>query len=394
MGKLAPGIGSTLESFSNTKTRAAAKKRRSAAKNSISSVMLAKSISATKTIQRTFRTRYLAHLGLVGAAAFLVIGNNPDRAHSVSVRIMSAQAGIGSSLDAAATANIAADMAGKNQLMIKGEATKTASVKTSQVALLTSDDNSLAKRQVVSTAGNATRDISNYTVENGDTISGVASKFNITSATVKWANNLDDADMIKPGQILTILPVTGLLYTVAAGDTPESLAATYGANAAQVLSFNNAEIKGLTTGMKIIVPDGIKPDAPKPTLLARNLGAASAGRVAGAATNAPQLTQYSLGGNSYAMGYCTYYVAGRRSIPSNWGNANAWYYNAQASGFSVGSTPVPGAVAWTGAGYFGHVAYVESVSGGMVTVSEMNFNGGWNRVSSRTVSAGSFRYIY
>jgi len=77
-----------------------------------------------------------------------------------------------------------------------------------------------------------------------------------------------------------------------------------------------------------------------------------------------------------------------------WWNANAWYYNAQASGFSVGSQPVPGAIAWTGAGYYGHVAYVESVSGGMVTVSEMNYNGNWNRVTSRTVSASSFRYIY
>jgi surface antigen len=117
--------------------------------------------------------------------------------------------------------------------------------------------------------------------------------------------------------------------------------------------------------------------------------------VAGASTGtAPALTRYAFSGNGYAYGYCTYYVASPPQHPGNWGNANAWYYNAQASGFSVGSAPVPGAIAWTGAGYYGHVAYVESVSGGMVTVSEMNFNGGWNRVSSRTVPASSFRYIY
>lgn len=394
MGQLAPGIGSTPESFSNTNTPVAAKKRRSARKTSISSIVFANSVSATKVARNTYRPRYLAHIGLIGAAAFLVIGNNPDRAHSVSVRLMSAQAGIGSTLDAAATASIAADMAGKNQLMIEGEATKTATTKTSQVALLTADDNSLAKRQVVSTAGNATRDISSYAVENGDTLSAVASKFNITSSTLRWANNLDDANMIKPGQVLTILPVSGLMYTVAAGDTPESIAAAYGANAAQVLSFNNAEVKGLSAGMKIIVPDGVKQDAPKPAIIARSAASTTQDRVAGASTAAPQLTHFAFSGNGYALGYCTYYVASRRSVPSNWGNANTWYYNAQASGFSVGSTPVPGAIAWTGAGYFGHVAYVESVSGGMVTVSEMNFNGGWNRVSSRTTSASSFRYIY
>jgi surface antigen/LysM repeat protein len=393
MGRFGSGVGSTSESFSNIKTPAAAKPRRTARKFEISQTLVKNSMAASKVLSRAYRPRYLAHIGLLGAAALLVLGNNPDRAHSVSVRLMSADAGIGSTLDSAATANIAADMAGKNELMIQGEAAKTATTKTQQVALLSADDTSLAKRQVVSTAGNATRDISTYAVQSGDTLSGVANKFNITSSTLKWANNLDDADMIKPGQVLTILPVSGLLYTVGAGDTADSIAGAFSANAAQILSFNNAEVKGLSAGMKIIVPDGVKYEAPKATPVAAP--ASNFGRVAGASGGAaPQLTHFGFSGNGYSYGYCTYYVASRRSVPSNWGNANAWYYNAQASGFSVGSTPVPGAIAWSGAGYFGHVAYVESVNGGMVTVSEMNFNGGWNRVSSRTVSAGSFRYIF
>jgi surface antigen len=71
-----------------------------------------------------------------------------------------------------------------------------------------------------------------------------------------------------------------------------------------------------------------------------------------------------------------------------------WYYNAQASGFRVGSVPVVGAIAWTPAGYYGHVAIVDGVSGGMVTISEMNGPAGWGRVDTRTVSASDFRYIY
>jgi surface antigen len=392
MGQIQAGIGDTPESFSNIKTPVAAKNRRTANKFEISGTFVKKSLAASKVLKHAYRPRYLAHIGLISVAAFLVMGNNPDRAHSVSVRLMSSQAGMGSTLDPAATASIAADIAGKSQLMIQDEASKTATTKSSQVALLTSDDNALAKRQVISTAGNATRDIASYAVQPGDTLSGVASKFNITSSTLKWANNLDDADMIKPGEVLTILPVSGLLYTVSAGDTPASIAAAYSANAAQILSFNNAEVKGLTPGMKIIVPDGIKQEAPKPIAAP----AATYGRVAGAATTAytPSITRYAFSGNGYSAGYCTYYVASRRGVPGNWGNANAWYYNAQASGFSVGSVPVPGAIAWTGAGYYGHVAYVESVSGNMVTVSEMNYNGNWNRVTSRTVSAGNFRYIY
>lgn len=96
-------------------------------------------------------------------------------------------------------------------------------------------------------------------------------------------------------------------------------------------------------------------------------------------------------GNGYSYGYCTYHVKNRRpGIPNNWGNASNWLYAARASGYSTGSVPAAGAIAWSG----GHVAYVESISGGQVTVSEMNWNGNWNRVTYRTTSSGSFTYIY
>jgi N-acetylmuramoyl-L-alanine amidase len=385
---LSVSFGATAETFSNIKTPAAAI-RAAAPKFEISTSVSRGSRAAAGTLKAAYKTRYLAHIGLLAAAAFLVAGSNPDKAHSVSVRLMSAQAGIGGTLDEAAVASVAADMADKSQLLVASSASKTATTKSEQVALLTTDDDALAKRQVVSTAGNATRDITQYAVQPGDTLSGIAGKFDITTSTLKWANGLDDADMVKPGQSLTILPVSGLLYTVRDGDTADSLASAYQANAAQILSYNNAEVKGLTPCTKIIIPDGVKQEAPKPAPKASTYG-----QVAGATTSRPTLTRYYGGANGYSFGYCTYYVASRRSVPSNWGNANAWYYNAQASGFSVGSTPVPGAIAWTGAGYFGHVAYVEGVSGGMVTVSEMNYNGNWDRVTTRTVPAYNFKYIY
>jgi surface antigen len=318
--------------------------------------------------------------------------NDPTKAHAVAVRLMSVHSTMGSTLDPAAAASVSADMAATNSMLITSEASRTATKKNEQVALLSADDDALAKRQVVSTAGNATRDTQSYTVEAGDTLSGIAGKFGVTTGTIKWANSMDDADFVKPGQALTILPVSGLLYTITPGDTADSLASAYQANAAQILSYNNAEVKGLAVGSQIIIPDGVKQDAPKPVV--------STGRVAGASTSrsasasAPSLTRYAFSGNGYSHGYCTYYVASRRNVPGSWGNASTWYYNAQASGFGTGSAPAAGAIAWSGGGYYGHVAYVESVNGGMVTVSEMNYNGGWNRVSSRTVPAGTFRYIY
>ncbi len=378
-----PGVrqesGTGDVAFSNIKTPAESAKRRAAPKFEIA-----------KNLKQHYRHRYLAHLGIVGVLATLVVGNSTANTHAISVRLASSQAGYGAVLDDSTVASVSADIATANGMLISSEAAKTATTKSQQVALLTADSDALANRQVVSTAGNATRDISTYTVQPGDTLSGIASKFNITTSTVMWANNITDENSIAPGQSLTILPITGLLYTVQDGDTAASLASAYSANAAQILSYNNAEVGGLKPGASIIIPDGAKPQpvqvaAPAPT---------DSQLVAGATAGIPTLTQYAYSGNGYSFGYCTYYVATRRNIPSNWGNANQWYYNAQASGFSVGSKPVPGAIAWTGAGYYGHVAYVESVSGGMVTVSEMNYNGNWDRVTERTVSASSFSYIY
>lgn len=387
------GIGSPSESFSNIKTPRPVRRTSSAGQRSAYQNLSKTQAEAVRTVKGAYRPRFWAHLGFAAATLAIVVTNSPTYAHNLSVRLVSARAAATTELDAAATAKVAADMAVKSHLLVTNDASRTASVKSQQIALLTSDESTLAKRQVVTTAGNATRDISSYAVLPGDTLSGVASKFNITTSTIKWANDMDSVDTIAPGQSLTILPVSGLVYTVASGDTADSLAATYKANAAQIVSYNNAEVMGLEVGGKIIIPDGVKVEAPKPVV---QVAAASTGqgRIAGAATVTPRLTSYAGGGNSYAYGYCTFYVANRRSVPPMWGDARNWLYNAQSSGFSTGSVPVPGAIAWTGAGYYGHVAYVEAVSGNTVTVSEMNFNGAWNRVTSRTAPASSFRYIY
>ena len=101
-------------------------------------------------------------------------------------------------------------------------------------------------------------------------------------------------------------------------------------------------------------------------------------------------------GNSYAPGNCTWYVKQKRpDIGSFWGNANAWYYSAQADGFRVGSKPKIHAIGVTHEGWAGHVVFVEKVSldGSTVTISEMNYMGLYN-MNTRTVPASSFQYIY
>lgn len=101
--------------------------------------------------------------------------------------------------------------------------------------------------------------------------------------------------------------------------------------------------------------------------------------------------QYNPSG--YAYGHCTYYVAKRRPIPGNWGNARDWVVRAKAAGFSTGKNARVGAIAQTRDGVYGHVAYVEQIQDGKVYVSEYNYVG-WNRLSYRWAGENEFTYIY
>jgi surface antigen len=97
--------------------------------------------------------------------------------------------------------------------------------------------------------------------------------------------------------------------------------------------------------------------------------------------------------NHFTPGQCTWYVASKRSIP--WfGNANQWIAGAQQYGFPLGTTPRAGAVMVTAESGYGHVAYVEAVSGdGSWTVSEMNYQGPYV-VDRRTIRPGGVPLIY
>lgn len=108
-------------------------------------------------------------------------------------------------------------------------------------------------------------EIIEYEVQSGDTLSGIASKFDISTDTIKWANNLDDIHTIKPGQKLKILPVSGVAHMVKSGDTLASVAKKYSAEQQPILDFPFNDIPDdlkLKVGQVLIVPDGTPPQAP------------------------------------------------------------------------------------------------------------------------------------
>jgi LysM repeat protein len=102
--------------------------------------------------------------------------------------------------------------------------------------------------------------ISTYTVNPGDTISGVAHMFNVSVNTILWANNLTGKSILQPGQTLVILPISGINYTVRSGDTLKGIAKKYGGDHvdetyADILSYNDiSDVSQLKIGDTIIIP--------------------------------------------------------------------------------------------------------------------------------------------
>jgi len=229
------------------------------------------------------------------------------------------------------------------------------------------------------------QDVFLYSVQEGDTVSSIAVKYNINSNTIRWANGLDNVDMIHPGDQLFILPVSGVQIIVKGSDTVEGLAKRYGAKSDEIIAFNDLPANGeLREGEEIVIPDGVMPEAAGRAVA----GGAQTPSAAGANTARTfNKYYYSSGAHSFPWGWCTWYVASRRHVP--WGgNAGTWLYHAKAYGANIGRTPKPGAIMVSGESRWGHVGIVESVSGGSFTISEMNYKG-FGVVDRRTITTGS-----
>lgn len=110
-------------------------------------------------------------------------------------------------------------------------------------------------------------EIIEYEVKKGETVSQIAEKFNISLDTIKWTNDLADTNTVRPGDKLKILPVSGVSHTVKQGDTLESVAKYYSADAQSIVDFPFNDLPDdfkLKIGQVLIVPDGQPPQAKTP----------------------------------------------------------------------------------------------------------------------------------
>lgn len=97
--------------------------------------------------------------------------------------------------------------------------------------------------------------ITTYTVRSGDNLSKIAKMFGVDVGTIYWANDLKKGDLIKEGDTLVILPVTGVQYEIKKGDTIESIAKKFKGDIGEIISYNGIDGDGLVVGSTIIIPN-------------------------------------------------------------------------------------------------------------------------------------------
>ena len=300
-------------------------------------------------------------------------------------------------VNAVVASNIAASVATATNLSVAPSVTSLAISAQIESELPSSDDSSISKPQIIQVS-TASRNITNYTVAAGDTLDTISAKFGISKDTIKWANDLT-TDNLTVGKALDILPRNGIAYTVKAGDTVQSIAEKYKSDVSTITTYNDLEISGVTAGLKIVVPNGELPTDERPGYMVPVVYRSTA-----STSNAYAGYRAGSVGNRYAFGNCTWYAYERRAamgmaVGSFWGNGGSWGYSGAAAGYRVDKTPSYGAIL-VESGSPGHVAVVESVAAdGTVVVSEMNNSayGGFNIINNRTITAGQaalYTYVH
>mgnify|MGYP004527199363 CR=1 FL=1 len=98
-----------------------------------------------------------------------------------------------------------------------------------------------------------------YVVGRGDTLYGIAKKYNTSVQKLRELNNLN-TDVLQIGDVLTV-PTEGeespkecVIYTVKKGDSLYSIAKKYNSTVDQIKRYNNLTSNNLSIGQRITIP--------------------------------------------------------------------------------------------------------------------------------------------
>ena len=119
--------------------------------------------------------------------------------------------------------------------------------------------------------------LQHYTVRQGDTLTGIANRFGVSMMTVWWANHIGANETLKAGEDLVIPPVNGLVVTVQAGDTLDSLAAANKITVDEIVTMNELTDTNLIVGQVLVLPGAKGAPLPTPTPTPKTFGGGGGG---------------------------------------------------------------------------------------------------------------------
>jgi murein DD-endopeptidase MepM/ murein hydrolase activator NlpD len=103
-----------------------------------------------------------------------------------------------------------------------------------------------------------------YRVSRGDAMLSIAEDFSVETESILFANDEleDNPHNLKPGMELTIPPVDGIYYTWKDGDTFESVATKFDAEAEEIINFPGNDVDltnpAVEPGTRVMVPGGTR----------------------------------------------------------------------------------------------------------------------------------------
>jgi len=173
------------------------------------------------------------------------------------------------------------------------------------------DDGTLLKPVAVDTSvADGSALIRTYKVKAGDTLAGIAAKFDVSTMTLWWANKLKAKDALVRGQVLKIPPVSGLVVEVKATDTLASLAQAYHVPEDEILATNQLEDRHLVVGQVLVLPDAL--GAPivtkKPTTKAPTRSPSS-GHSSGSSGGSPVRTPRTYSGGNFLWPTTSHHIS-------------------------------------------------------------------------------------
>jgi murein DD-endopeptidase MepM/ murein hydrolase activator NlpD len=154
----------------------------------------------------------------------------------------------------AVPASVSASLAQSASAPVFGEVVKAAEAQVGRLA---------SPHTLIATRGRT--EVFTYTVQSGDTLFGIAERFNLKPETILWGNYFtlkDDPHLLRPDQVLNILPVDGTYHFVTEGNTVEQIARFYRVTPETIVTWpGNAldpDAPGLIPNTYVVVPGGTR----------------------------------------------------------------------------------------------------------------------------------------